>query len=271
MDQRSNASGMLRSWLAGQADTGLAWLDDAVKGLAAGAPDRGLLAAFAAAPRQVGRDDLPARALHSPLHTAVWTRDQAARTMLLLARPHDAGFVPALDRLFGAADLAELVCLYQALPLLPFPERHTARAAEGVRSNMLPVFKAMAIGNPYPSGWLDDGAWNQMVVKAVFVGCPLHGIIGLDQRANPALARMLVDYARERRAAGRPVPPDLWRPVGPFIKEDSMMDELRHALDDPCETRRHDVALALAASTHPGLKDSLAAATGATRTSPAPS
>ena len=263
MDQ-PDASGMLRSWLAGQADTGLAWLDEAVKGVAAGSLDRDLFAAFAAAPRQVGRGDLPARALHSPSHPVVWTRDQAARTMLLLARPHDADFVPALDRLFGAADLAELVCLYQALPLLPFPERHAARAAEGVRSNMLPVFQAMAVGNPYPSRWLDEGAWNQMVVKAVFVGCSLHGIVGLDQRANPALAQMLVDYARERRVAGRPVAPDLWRPVGPFIKEGLMLDELRHALDDPCGTRRHEVEFALAASTHPGREDGPVVATGAT-------
>ena len=257
MDQRSDVSDILRSWLVGQADTGLTWLDQTVKGLAAGAPDRALFAAFAAVPRQVGRDDLPACALHSSvhqssLHPVVWTRDQAARIMLLLAWPHDAGFMSALDRLFGAADLAELVCLYQALSLLPFPERHAAHAAEGVRSNMLPVFQAIAIGNPYPSTWFDDGAWNQMVVKAVFVGCSLHGIIGLDQRANPALARILVDYARERRAAGRVVTPDLWRPVGPFVEGELMLNEVRHALNYPCETQRRDVASALAAHTHFG-------------------
>lgn len=138
-----------------------------------------------------------------------------------------------LDRLFGAADLAELVCLYQALPLLPCPERLAARAAEGVRSNMLPVFKAVALGNAYPAGWLGEGAWNQMILKAVFTGCPLRDVLGLDQRANLALARMLMDYARERQAAGRSVPADLWRPIGPFADRMPALHEPRHAPDSP--------------------------------------
>lgn len=254
MDQPFDAAGALRSWLAAQADTGLAWLDETAAGLAAGAPDQAMFAAFAETPRRVGREELPARALRPELHLTGWTRDQAARVLLLLARPRDEGFLPALDRLFAAADLAELVCLYQALPLLPFPERHAARAAEGVRSNMLPVFRAIAIANSYPAEWLDEGAWNQMVVKAVFVGCELHGILGLDRRANPALARMLVDYACERRAAGRTVAPDLWRPVGPFADGERALQELRHALDDPDEAQQRAAALALAASPHPGAK-----------------
>ena len=269
MDQRSDVPGILRFCLAGQADTGLAWLDKTMGDLAAGAPDRALFTAFAAAPREVGRDELPVHAL--PSGPVVWTRDQAARIMLLLAWPHDAGFVSALDRLFVAADLAELVCLYQALSLLPFPERHVMRAAEGVRSNMLPVFQAIAVGNPYPSAWFDEGAWNQMVVKAVFVGCSLHGIVGLDRRANPALARMLVDYARERRAAGRTVTPDLWRPVGPFVEGEHMLNEVRHALDDPCETRRHEVAAALAANTQSGPAGDRFTATTGVEAPPAPS
>lgn len=240
--------------LATQADTGLAWLDGTVASLAGGPPDRVLFTAFAAAPRQLGRGELPDMVVDS-VRLRGWTRDQAARVLLLLARqPRDGTFLQALDSLFGAADLAELVCLYQSLALLPFPERHVARAAEGVRSNMLPVFQAVAVGNPYPSEWLDEGSWNQMVVKAVFVGCLLHGIDGLDRRANPTLARMLVDYARERRAAGRVVTPDLWRPVGPFADTERALHELRHALDGADPLRRRAAALALAASPSPDAK-----------------
>lgn len=222
---------VLRDWLAAQGEDGLAWLDATAGGLAAGDGERAVFAAFAAAPRHVGREELPTLLLRPGLALTGWTRDQAARTLLLLTRPSDAGYLPMLDRLFRAADLGELVCLYQALPLLPFPEAHRARAAEGLRSNMLPVFRAVALGNPYPAAWLDEGAWNQMVVKAVFVGCSLHGIVGLDDRANPALSAMLVDYARERRVAGRPVPAGLWRLVGLFANCGRALDELRHALD----------------------------------------
>ena len=66
--------------------------------------------------------------------------------------------------------LGELVAIYQALPLLPFPEQYRARAAEGIRSNMNAVFEAMALRNPYPSDYLDEGAWNQLVLSVCSSG-----------------------------------------------------------------------------------------------------
>ena len=55
-----------------------------------------------------------------------------------------------------------------------------------------------------------------MILKALFVGSTLAPINGLQQRANPELARILVDYALERWAAGRVVSDELWIPVRPF-------------------------------------------------------
>jgi hypothetical protein len=74
---------------------------------------------------------------------------------------------------------------------------------------MLPPFAAIACHNPYPFDWFDEDAWNQMVVKCVFVGAPLAGIVGLAERRNPSLIRMLRDFAAERNAAGRPLPQDV--------------------------------------------------------------
>ena len=65
-----------------------------------------------------------------------------------------------------------------------------------------------------------------MVLKALFVGSELGPIAGLDDRANPELARILIDYARERWAAGRPVTPELWRPVMPFADDREIKAEL---------------------------------------------
>ena len=62
---------------------------------------------------------------------------------------------------------------------------------------------------------------------------------------------MLVDYARERRVAGRAVAPDLWRPVGPFAKDARTLHELGHALDSADPAQRLAAGLALAASPHP--------------------
>ena len=88
------------------------------------------------------------------------------------------------------------------------------------------VFEAVAHRNPYPAEHFAEPAWNQLVLKALFVGSPLDPIVGLDARRNPTLARMLCDYAHERWAASRPVSPELWRCVGPFATG-PMLDGLR--------------------------------------------
>ena len=88
-------------------------------------------------------------------------------------------------------------------PLLPYPEHFIDLAIDGLRSNITSVFNAIALHNPYPADYFAEAAWNQMVLKAVFVDSPLSHIQGLDARANDKLARMLGDYAHERWAAGR--------------------------------------------------------------------
>ncbi|GAA4340928.1 hypothetical protein GCM10023184_38970 [Flaviaesturariibacter amylovorans] len=93
------------------------------------------------------------------------------------------------------------------------------RCAEGIRSNIGDVLQAIMCNNPYPSENLEEAAWNQMVLKAFFTEKPVEQIIGLDERANRELAKILSDYAHERWAAHRPVNPLLWRCVGPFIDE----------------------------------------------------
>ncbi|MEN9870829.1 MAG: hypothetical protein RLZZ171_1817 [Cyanobacteriota bacterium] len=146
-----------------------------------------------------------------------WTIDRAVRTWLLLSLSLDnQQYLDVIEQLFNTADVRELTALYQALPFLPNPEQYYHFATEGVRSNMTDVFNAIALYNFYPAAYFDELAWNQMILKALFVGSPLSKIQGLEQRANFTLATMLVNYARERVSANRSVSPELWQIVGRF-------------------------------------------------------
>ena len=159
------------------------------------------------------------------------TVDQAARIAFLLAadRGDDAAFAARLLDLFRTADVSESIAYLRGLPLFPGGRALLPVAAEGVRSAVKPVFEAIAHRNPYPAEMFEEGAWNQMVLKALFIGSSLAPIRGLGERANPELAQVLVDYAHERWAAGRPVSPELWLCVGPFA-EGPMLDDLARVL-----------------------------------------
>jgi hypothetical protein len=180
------------------------------------------------------------------------TCDQAARHWLILTASGDDGAACAdlVTRLSVGADAREQVALYRGLPLYPDPARYIALARTGLRSNSRAVFAAIAAHNPFPAEEFDDGAWNQMILKACFTGVELWQIQGLDARANPALAAMLRDYAHERRAAGRSVPRELWRCLAPYATP-ADCDEMFALLADSVDDERDALALALHACPQP--------------------
>lgn len=142
---------------------------------------------------------------------AGWTRDQVARVWWLLQLPanDEIEYVKTITQLFKAGELNELIALYSALPVLPFPEAWRFQATEGVRNNIAGVQSVIMLHNPYPSDYFDEAAWNQMILKAFFTEKDVTQIIGLEERKNARLSQTLADYAAERRAAGRSLPPNI--------------------------------------------------------------
>jgi hypothetical protein len=257
---------LLRQWLADRLPPEiLSWFDEQAECIRLNARDADVYRAFSLCSRRIEKQPLCLTASEIDIalkarpgwHPQDLRTDEAARLYLLLISAGDPdAFFRRIERLYATADVNELVTLYRGLPLYPEPERYRLRAAEGIRSNMRVVFEAVAHNNPYPGEQLPGIAWNQMVLKALFVGVPLYPIMGLDERASPELARMLCDYAHERRSAGRPVNPELWRCVGPFATG-SALDDLQHVLETGTHLERAAAALALRGSTDRKAQDLL--------------
>ena len=250
-------SRLLRDWLQRQLpEAAFDWLAGQLEALRQDPGDRKLHVALGMIPRRLGKDDLAlsvadlraAEAARPGWDPRDWSADEAARVLALLAAAGaNTGFAARFTQLCGSAEVGEAIALYRGLPLYPDPGALEDQAAEGLRTNMRAVFEAVAHRNPFPRERFGEDRWNQMVLKALFIGSALHPIQGLDERANPALAAILIDYAHERRAAGRPVSPELWRCVGPFAVA-SLLPDLERALGGEDETERRAAALALAAS-----------------------
>ena len=261
---------LLKAWLAPRlTPDAAAWLDSQIAAIASGEKPMQLAIAVGLAPRKVGKADLAltaeevdaGRAARADIDATGWSVDQAARILLVLAshRGDDDRFVTALDRILATAEIGEQIALLRGLPLYPAPERIVHRAAEGVRSAMQPIFEAVAHRNPYPREQFSEAQWNQMVVKTLFIESRLWPIQGLDARRNPDLARMLIDYAAERRAAGRSISPELWRCVAPFAGE-AEVATLADRLRSGTEAERAGAALALKDCSLPSARAALATA-----------
>jgi len=143
-----------------------------------------------------------------------WLEDEMGRVAFLVAlseqRP-PAEFVDTLTTLYRTGSDREQISILRALPFLPDQGNLVPLAREASRTNDVAVFRALACQSAFPARHLPDPAFEQLVLKALFVGVPLDEILNLDSRVTPELKRMVADFADERRAAGRPVPTDVPR------------------------------------------------------------
>ena len=157
---------------------------------------------------------------------------QISRIYLLVKvlEHHPEYFIPKVANLIQVADTGELETFLKFLILLPHSEQFKDVAVEALRTNIATVFDAIALNNPYPSKYFNDQQWNQMYLKAAFMQRDLLQIIGVEERANADLARIISDYAHERWAASRPADPLFWRPVGPYLNE-QLLEDMRRLLE----------------------------------------
>lgn len=178
-----------------------------------------------------------------------WTADRLGRLYLIinLDATDQSAYGKTIENLFLTAEVSELVALYSSLPFLAWADNWKMRCAEGVRSNIGSVLEAVMYDNPYPSDYLDENAWNQLVMRAFFTDKDVNRIIGLDERANADLTATISDYVDERKAAGRKINPFLWRLTAKFINE-GLLNNLKEVIQNGSKREKQAAALTLYSS-----------------------
>jgi L-ribulose-5-phosphate 3-epimerase len=162
---------------------------------------------FPAVGRKVGRAPLrPGPDPHGLVHGTV---DDLARTRLLAVLADvldDDALAREVADLYRYGDDAERRGVLRGLSHLPAVPTGLDIVRDALRANDIRLVAA-AMGD-FAARHLDDHAWRHGVLKCLFVGVPLAAVADLDRRADAELLRMVGDYADERRAAGRLVPPE---------------------------------------------------------------
>ncbi len=204
------------------------WLSDQIKNLSSGSS---FFIAFGMAPKKVGKAPVTLseelmdafQSINLEAHQIGWSLDELARLALLLHLPLN-GRHGTLKKLLTTSDIREQKLIYKSIQYLQEPKEFEMQVVDGIRTNMIDVFDAIALHNSFPIKHFKEAAWNQMVLKAIFMERPIHCITGLDKNRNADLARIAVDFAHERQSAGRKVTPELWRLVVPFVDEALLPD-----------------------------------------------
>ncbi|MEW2487719.1 EboA domain-containing protein [Streptomyces sp. NPDC048411] len=131
--------------------------------------------------------------------------DSVRALLLLEAR----ATLPAVTRLYDQGTAAERRAVLLTLHRLDLGPTALHLVEDALRTNDTRLVAA-AVG-PYAAVHLDTHQWRHAILKCLFTGVPVEAVDALAQRAHgdAELARMLVDFAAERTAAGRTVPGDL--------------------------------------------------------------
>lgn len=226
------------------------WLDEAIDGLRPGTALQDELATLIArARRRVGRQPLsetagPIDSSDGPLTIAHWKAGDAARVALLLTAIDASGGTDIVCQAYRLGDDAENTALVRGLSLYGDGDTLREMALNAGRTNSLLLLAALTLDNSYPAAHYTDREFNQMVLKALFLGLNIDAVQGLEGRSNPELSQMCEDYIDERLAAGRSVPADIWLAVAPHASS-AGLERLQQALQDTSPEHRYHAAKAL--------------------------
>lgn len=165
------------------------------------------------------KERLDLEALYPGFLKSNWTKQELVRAVLMIQVPVSSN-KEILNSFYEIAEMQELVAVFKGLHLLKNAKDFTKMVEEGIRTNMVNVFDALVVGNPFPFTYLEEWAWNQLVLKAFFLDRPIYTMQFVDEGKNENLANMLQDYVRERWVANRMISPEIWRLIDGYLRDD---------------------------------------------------
>lgn len=247
--QKVNLLNALQPYLA---DTARTWLQQAQEAIAASAQvkeDLGLYSAMAK--RKLGTASLDQTdaidTTFSPLNIRRWSCTDAARLTLLMTAIES---IPEkiqniITAYYKMGDESEKIAFIRGLIYFAPADYLIELALDAGRTNNLELLAALTLDNPFPACFYSDQAFNQMVLKGLFLGLAIERVEGIEQRANADLTRMCENYVVEREEAGRTVPVDIWLAIGPYASATGRQQMVEYLKDDNVG-HRYYCALALA-------------------------
>ncbi|MDA7922298.1 EboA domain-containing protein [Verrucomicrobiales bacterium] len=241
----------------------ITWLKESIATGEAGFEKRPFYYAFSGVSRHfhkqalVTATDSQAQALQNEnpdFTVSGWDEFRLARVILLLhlADQDEKVFLETIDALLNTADLREQAAIFSAYPLLPAQADLVESAIDGLRSNIVDIYDAIALGNAFPATSFSDEAWNQMILKTFFINRPLYRVIGIENRANTPLTEAISDLAHERWAAGRAISAEAWRNCAAFPTE-RILSDFAHLLENGDASDREALALIVAGNSDQSL------------------
>lgn len=207
--------------------------------------------------RQIGKASLVAsfverarastQGVFGPLRVGHWNTDGAARCYVV-AEAADRVESP-YAALFQAYDLGDTETRVAALRAINFvrpgdPEPALEMVRDAGRTYLNELMEAGWLDSPFAARHLSDQEYRKAVLKAFFCGLPVERFEGLESRADAELSDSLCQYADEREAAGRPVPPAVW-PIAALHPRPGLVARLLGKLEHPLPDERVTAARAL--------------------------
>lgn len=173
----------------------------------------------------------------------IWSKHSICRALLMTKLPQENN-KKILTKLGATLGVNAQQDFYKGLFFVENASALTFLIEDGIRTNVTDVFDAIALNNPYAVNFLTDDAWNQLVLKAIFMERPLYKLYRLTKRNNKKLALMLNDYIKERWSAGRTVSPEVWQLMLNY-EEKELIETLKKASTSNNELERKAVELIL--------------------------